>query len=102
MSIDSSEKGRRRARRAKVRLMFILFCNDAAMVRDIGGFRREDFNKRTSADCQIHSYFMQRLNTISDCDALQLAISAGLKTQDLRSEPPFEVTSKFNMISSKR
>lgn len=54
MSIDSLEKGRRRARREKVRQMFILFCNDAAMVRSIGG----DFQQKTSAECYIVPFFM--------------------------------------------
>ena len=50
VSIDSCGLERRGARRQKVRLMFILFCNQAAMVRVMDDFRQRRFLRITSAE----------------------------------------------------
>ena len=60
-------------RKEKIRLMFMLICDDAASVGGIGGFWHEAFNKdfcRTSNDSMLHA----TVNINPHHDVPQLAV----------------------------
>lgn len=85
-----------RARREEIRLFFIVFCDDAAMIEYIGGSGGEAFNKDSRRLLLDNSLLQATLNDVPHCHCFHLD-NLDLLQRSTAAETTFPSSIKFEM-----